>query len=60
MFYLLWTEIISPNSKTWQFEKAVERIKDDPRCTAVLGERGKIAAFGDSTGSRWSRNKPIA
>ncbi|EYE95647.1 protein tim21 [Aspergillus ruber CBS 135680] len=60
VFYLLWTEVISPNSKTWQFEKAVGRIKDDARCMAVLGERGQIAAFGDSTGSRWSRNKPIA
>ncbi|OJK03653.1 hypothetical protein ASPACDRAFT_75181, partial [Aspergillus aculeatus ATCC 16872] len=60
VFYLLYTEVFSPNSKTWQFEKAVERIKDDPRCTNLLGDRREIKAYGDSTWSRWARNRPIA
>ncbi|PYI13414.1 TIM21-domain-containing protein [Aspergillus violaceofuscus CBS 115571] len=60
VFYLLYTEVFSPNSKTWQFEKAVERIKDDPRCTELLGDRREIKAYGDSTWSRWARNRPIA
>ncbi|PYH77919.1 mitochondrial import inner membrane translocase subunit tim21 [Aspergillus uvarum CBS 121591] len=60
VFYLLYTEVFSPNSKTWQFEKAVERIKDDPRCTDLLGDRREIKAYGDSTWSRWARNRPIA
>ncbi|RAH47062.1 protein tim21 [Aspergillus brunneoviolaceus CBS 621.78] len=60
VFYLLYTEVFSPNSKTWQFEKAVERIKDDPRCTDLLGDRREIKVYGDSTWSRWARNRPIA
>ncbi|RAL11692.1 protein tim21 [Aspergillus homomorphus CBS 101889] len=60
VFYLLYTEVFSPNSKTWQFEKAVERIKDDPRCTDLLGDRREIKAYGDNTWSRWARNRPIA
>ncbi|KAH1498542.1 mitochondrial import inner membrane translocase subunit tim21 [Aspergillus fumigatus] len=60
VFYLLYTEVFSPNSRTWQFEKAVQRIKDDPRCTDLLGDRREIKAYGESTGSRWERNRPIA
>lgn len=59
-FTLLYLEVLSPNSKTWQYEKAVERIKDDVRCTDILGDRREIAAFGESTWSRWARNRPVA
>ncbi|GAQ43327.1 mitochondrial import inner membrane translocase subunit Tim21 [Aspergillus niger] len=54
VFYLLFTEVFSPNSKTWQFEKAVERIKDDARCTDLLGDRREIKAYGENTWSRTS------
>lgn len=57
---LLYTDVFSPNSKTWQFEKAVGRIKDDPRCTALLGDSKKIKAYGETTGNKWTRNRPIA
>ena len=60
VFYLFWTEIVSPNSRTWQFEKAVDRIKEDSRCTKLLGDRREIRAFGENTTSRWQRNRPIA
>ncbi|KAI9375329.1 TIM21-domain-containing protein [Aspergillus egyptiacus] len=60
VFYLLYTEVFSPNSRTWQFEKAVERIKNDARCTSVLGDRREIKAYGENTWSRWARNRPIA
>ncbi|KAL3439669.1 TIM21-domain-containing protein [Aspergillus tetrazonus] len=60
VFYLLYTEVFSPNSKTWQFEKAVERIKNDARCTNLLGDRREIQAYGENTWSRWARNRPIA
>lgn len=60
VFYLFWTEIVSPNSRTWQFEKAVDRIKEDSRCTKLLGDRREIRAFGENTNSRWQRNRPIA
>ncbi|KAH8690767.1 TIM21-domain-containing protein [Talaromyces proteolyticus] len=57
---LLYTDVFSPNSKTWQFEKAVGRIKDDPRCTALLGDSKKIKAYGEATWNKWARNRPIA
>ncbi|KAI7971067.1 hypothetical protein EIK77_007183 [Talaromyces pinophilus] len=57
---LLYTDVFSPNSKTWQFEKAVSRIKEDPRCTALLGNSKEIKAYGEPTGNRWTRNRPIA
>ncbi|KAL4950452.1 TIM21-domain-containing protein [Aspergillus filifer] len=60
VFTLLYTEVFSPNSKTWQFEKAAERIKNDPRCENILGDKREIKAFGESTFSRWARNRPIA
>ncbi|GES57935.1 import inner membrane translocase subunit tim21 [Aspergillus terreus] len=60
VFYLLYSEVFSPNSRTWQYEKAVERIKDDPRCTDILGDRREIKAYGEATTSRWARNRPIA
>ncbi|KAF9886684.1 hypothetical protein FE257_011198 [Aspergillus nanangensis] len=60
VFYLLYTEIFSPNSRTWQYEKAVERILDDTRCTDILGDRREIKAYGEATTSRWARNRPIA
>ncbi|KAL2800257.1 TIM21-domain-containing protein [Aspergillus keveii] len=60
VFTLLYTEVFSPNSKTWQFEKAVERIKNDTRCTNLLGDKREIQAYGENTWSRWARNRPIA
>ena len=57
---LLYTDVFSPNSKTWQFEKAVSRIKEDPRCTSLLGNSKEIKAYGEPTGNRWTRNIPIA
>ncbi|KAJ5542436.1 hypothetical protein N7535_004856 [Penicillium sp. DV-2018c] len=57
LFYL---EVVSPNSRTWQFEAAVERIKDDPECIKLLGDRREIKAYGEATGSRWAHNRPIA
>jgi len=60
VFTLLYLEVFSPNSRTWQFEKAVERIKDDARCTKLLGDRREIKAYGENTWSRWQRNRPVA
>ncbi|KXG54041.1 Mitochondrial inner membrane translocase complex, subunit Tim21 [Penicillium griseofulvum] len=57
---LFYQEVLSPNSKTWQFETAVGRIKDDPECIKLLGDRREIKAYGEQTSSRWARNKPIA
>ncbi|KAJ5896267.1 L-galactonate dehydratase [Penicillium subrubescens] len=58
--YLFYTDVVSPNSRTWQYEKAVERVKDDARCIKLLGDRREIRAHGETTNSRWARNRPIA
>ncbi|KAB8233300.1 hypothetical protein ETB97_004672 [Aspergillus alliaceus] len=60
VFYLLYTEVFSPNSRTWQYEKAVERILSDSRCTDLLGDRREIKSYGESTWNKWARNRPIA
>jgi len=59
-FTFLYLDVLSPNSKTRQFDKAVDRVKDDARCTALLGDRKKIRAFGEDTWNKWARNRPIA
>jgi hypothetical protein len=38
----------------------VSRIKEDPRCTSLLGDRKTIKAYGEATWNRWARNRPIA
>jgi hypothetical protein len=60
VFTFLYLDVLSPNSKTRQFDKAVDRVKDDARCTALLGDRKKIRAFGEDTWNKWARNRPIA
>lgn len=60
MFTFLYLDVFSPNSKTRLFNKAVERIKEDPRCTALLGDSKQIKAYGESTWNKWARNRPIA
>ncbi|KAL1982716.1 hypothetical protein VTN96DRAFT_967 [Rasamsonia emersonii] len=60
VFTFLYLDVFSPNSKTRLFNKAVERIKEDPRCTALLGDSKQIKAYGESTWNKWARNRPIA
>lgn len=58
--YLLYQEVFSPDSKTAYFNRAVDRIKQDPRCLAVLGDSKKITAYGEETFNKWRRARPIA
>ncbi len=58
--YVLYSEVFSPDSKTAYFNRAVDRIKRDPRCLEVLGESKKITAFGEETYNKWRRARPIA
>lgn len=60
MSYVLYTEVFSPNSKTHYFNKAVDQVRRDPRCTALLGEGKKIAAYGEPTWNKWARARPLA
>ncbi|KAM0431907.1 hypothetical protein ACHAPT_005160 [Fusarium lateritium] len=58
--YFLWTEVFSPDSKISNFNRAVDRIKDDPRCLELLGDAKKISAHGDETFNKWRRARPVA
>ncbi|KAK8042705.1 mitochondrial import inner membrane translocase subunit tim21 [Apiospora phragmitis] len=58
--YLLYTEVFSPESKTAYFNRAVNRIKADPDCVALLGDSKHMEAHGDETMNKWRRARPIA
>jgi import inner membrane translocase subunit TIM21 len=57
--YFLYQDVFSPDSKTAYFNRAVDRIKKDPRCLTLLGESNKITAHGDETANKWRRARPI-
>lgn len=57
--YLLWGDVFSPDSKTAHFNRAVDRIKSDPRCTSLLGPAKELLAHGDETYNKWRRARPI-
>jgi len=58
--YLLYAELFAADSKTRQFNHAVDRIKSDARCRALLGPSNKIVAFGEPTSNKWARARPLA
>ncbi|KAI6090189.1 import inner membrane translocase subunit tim-21, mitochondrial [Hypoxylon rubiginosum] len=58
--YFLYQDVFSPDSKTAYFNRAVDRIKKDPDCLALLGDSKKIIAHGDETMNKWRRARPIA
>ncbi|KAI0470154.1 import inner membrane translocase subunit tim-21, mitochondrial [Xylaria cf. heliscus] len=58
--YFLYQDVFSPDSKTAYFNRAVDRIKKDPVCLAVLGDANKITAHGEETANKWRRARPIA
>ncbi|KMU78329.1 import inner membrane translocase subunit tim-21 [Coccidioides immitis RMSCC 3703] len=60
VFTFLYMDVFAPDSKTRQFNRAVERIKDDPKCIEVLGDPKKIRAYGEASWNKWTRNRPIA
>ncbi|KAI2606721.1 import inner membrane translocase subunit tim-21, mitochondrial [Hypoxylon sp. NC1633] len=57
--YFLYQDVFSPDSKTAYFNRAVNRIKKDPDCLALLGESKKITAHGEETRNKWRRARPI-
>ncbi|CCC08093.1 hypothetical protein SMACR_09464 [Sordaria macrospora] len=60
--YLLFTDVLSPESKTAYFNRAVDRIRADPRIVGLLspGDPRKIAAHGEETNNKWRRARPLA
>ncbi|TLD26407.1 hypothetical protein PspLS_04704 [Pyricularia sp. CBS 133598] len=58
--YLLYSEVFSPDSKVAYYNRAVDRIRKDPRCLELLGDSKSITAFGEETSNKWRRARPIA
>jgi len=58
--YVMYTEVFSLDSKTVHFNKAVNQVKKDTRCTDLLGDSKKITAYGEPTWNKWARARPIA
>ncbi|MCJ1277751.1 mitochondrial import inner membrane translocase subunit tim21 [Puttea exsequens] len=58
--YVLYTEVFASDSKTSHFNRAVDRIRADPRALELLGSGQTIRAFGEPTSNKWTRNRPIA
>lgn len=57
---LLYLEVFSSESKTSQFNRAVDRVKKDARCIELLGDSKMIKAYGEPTYNRWAKARPIA
>jgi import inner membrane translocase subunit TIM21 len=57
---VMYTEVFSPDSKVNHFNRAVKQVKEDARCTALLGNSKKISAYGEPTWNKWARARPIA
>jgi hypothetical protein len=56
----MYAEVFSPDSKTSHFNRAVNQVKNDARCTELLGNSKKITAYGEPTWNKWARARPIA
>lgn len=60
VIYYLYTGVFSSDSKVTHFNRAVDKIRADPRATEVLGNKSKISAFGEPTSNKWAMARPIA
>jgi import inner membrane translocase subunit TIM21 len=58
--YFLFTDVFSPSSKTAYFNRSTTLIRNSPACQALLGPGPEIAAYGESSWSRLSRNRYIS
>ena len=58
--YYLYIDVFSFDSKIRHFNRAVDRIRADPRALDLLGSGHTIKAFGEPAASKWTRNRPIA
>jgi len=58
--YVMYVEVFSLDSKTSHFNRAVDQVKRDPRCTDLLGNSKKITAYGEPSWNKWRRARPIA
>ena len=57
--YYLFSDILSPNSKTAYFNRATTLIRAHPECQKLLGPGAQISAHGETSWSRWVHNRHI-
>lgn len=60
VIYFLYQELFAADSKTRQFNHAVDRVKADSRCRELLGPAKEIKAYGEPTSNKWARARPLA
>ncbi|KAL6710892.1 mitochondrial import inner membrane translocase subunit tim21 [Coniothyrium glycines] len=58
--YVLFSDVFSPSSKTAHFNRATTMIRADAQCQKLLGPGPQISAHGESSWSRWARNRHIS
>ena len=58
--YFLYKEVFASDSKTTQFNRAVDRVRSDSKALELLGDRKTIKAYGEPTNNKWARARPIA
>ncbi|KAL9102449.1 MAG: hypothetical protein Q9163_002410 [Psora crenata] len=58
--YFLYGEVFASDSKTAFFNRAVDRVRSDPRALELLGARKTVEAYGEPTSNKWARARPIA
>lgn len=56
----MYTEVFASDSKTNWFNRAVDRLKEDPVCEELLGDPKKVTAYGEQTFNKWAVARPIA
>lgn len=60
VIYILYAEVFSKDSKISHFNRAVDRIRADPKVKEILGSGTTIRAFGEPTLNKWARARPIS
>jgi mitochondrial import inner membrane translocase subunit TIM21 len=60
VIYFLYQELFAADSKTRQFNHAVDSVKADSRCTELLGPAKEIRAYGEPTSNKWASARPLA
>lgn len=60
MIYFLYSDVFATDSKTRHFNRAVDRIRNDPQARDILGTEKKIRAFGEPTANKWARARPLS
>uniref|UniRef100_A0A060T7W4 Mitochondrial import inner membrane translocase subunit Tim21 n=1 Tax=Blastobotrys adeninivorans TaxID=409370 RepID=A0A060T7W4_BLAAD len=59
VIYYFISDILLPTSDVQVFNRAFHLVKEDEECLRRLGGN-KLSAYGEQSGNKWARNRPIA